>query len=113
MEWRAHVFGETEHSAAVGDGRFKAIFYPTQPARMFDLEEDPLEMRNLAALPAHQAKRGELAGQLRGYVRERAIYSKLGQDAPGVDRSGEPRKERLRKARAWYESIIAGEGLAV
>ena len=113
VEWRAHVFGETEHSAAVGDGRFKAIFYPTQPARMFDLEEDPLEMRNLAALPAHQAKRGELAGQLRGYVRERAIYSKLGQDAPGVDRSGEPRKERLRKARAWYESIIAGEGLAV
>ena len=113
VEWRSHVFGETEHSAAVSDGRFKAIFYPSAAPRMFDLNMDPLEMRNLADTPAHQDRLKGLADRLRRYVRERAIYSKLGEDAPGTDRSGQSRKERLRRARDWYESIIAGEGLAV
>ena len=113
VEWRSHVFGETEHSAAVSDGRFKAIFYPSAQTRMFDLDDDPLEMRNLADSPSHQGQLKVLADRLRGYVRERAIYSKLGEDAPGVDRSGESRKERLRRARDWYERIVAGDGLAV
>ena len=112
-DWRSHVFGETEHSAAVSDGRYKAIFYPSAPTRMFDLDEDPLEMRNLASDPANRGKLQDLADAMRRYVRGRAIYSKLGEDAPGVDRSGQSRKERLRKARVWYESITAGEGLAV
>ena len=109
--WRSHVFGETEHSAAVQDGRMKAPFYPASPTRMFDLAEDPLETRNLAALPAHRAELRRLAERLRSYVRERTFYSKLGENAPGSVRSGEPRKEVLRKARIWYESIVAGKGL--
>ncbi len=113
VEWRSHVFGETEHSAAVSDGRFKAIFYPSAATRMFDLNVDPLEMRNLAASPSHQDRLKGLADRLRRYVRKRAIYSKLGEDAPGTDRSGQSRKERLRRARDWYDSIVAGEGLAV
>ncbi len=111
--WRTYVFGETEHSAAVQDGRWKAIFYPQSPTRMFDLADDPLETRNLAASPAHKAELDRLAESLRGYVRGRAVYSRLGEDAPGVDRSGQTRKERLRKARIWYESIAEGSGLAV
>ena len=107
------MFGETEHSAAVQDGRWKAIFYPRSPTRMFDLADDPLETRNLAASPAHKAELGRLAETLRGYVRGRAVYSRLGEDAPGVDRSGQTRRERLRKARIWYESIAAGSGLTV
>jgi choline-sulfatase len=111
--WRTFVFGETEHSAAVQDGRWKAIFYPRSPTRMFDLEDDPLETRNLAALPAYKAELDRLAESLRSYVRGRAVYSRLGENAPGVDRSGQTRNERLRKARIWYESIAEGSGLAV
>lgn len=111
-DWRTHVFGETEHSAAVSDGRFKAIFYPEAPTRMFDLESDPLEMRNLADLPAHRNVRTALAEKIRSYVRSREVYSRLGENAPGTDRSGVSRADRLRKARAWYESIARGEGLA-
>ena len=94
------------------DGRWKAIFYPQSPTRMFDLAEDPLETRNLAPSSAHRAELARLAESLRGYVRGRAVYSQLGEDAPGVDRSGQTRKERLRKARIWYESIAEGSGLS-
>lgn len=110
-EWRTHVFGETEHSAAVQDGRLKAIFYPGAPTRMFDLVQDPLEMTNLAALPEYRAELRALAEQLRSYVRGRAIYRRLGEDAPGPTRGGESRSEVLKRARRWYLSIVEGQGL--
>ncbi|MBI1353807.1 MAG: sulfatase-like hydrolase/transferase [Acidobacteria bacterium] len=112
VAWRTHVFGETEHSCSVSDGRFKAIFYPRTPTRMFDLTADPLEMRNLAAEPAHQATRAALTEKLREYVGARRIYARLGQDAEGADRGGANRARTLHAARAWYEGIAAGEGLS-
>ena len=111
QHWRTHVFGETEHSAAVQDGRFKAIFYPEEPTRMFDLEQDPLETRNLAVSTRHSAELRGLARHLREYVRGRAIYSRLGQGATGATRDGESRADVLDRAREWYLRIVAGEGL--
>jgi arylsulfatase A-like enzyme len=111
-EWRRHVCGETDHSAGVRDERFKAIFYPEAATRMFDLVADPLEMKNLAADPDYAEVRSRLEEQLREHVRSREIYAGLGRGAAGKDRSGDARAPRLAQARAWYESIIAGEGLA-
>ncbi|MEZ5862058.1 MAG: alkaline phosphatase family protein [Geminicoccaceae bacterium] len=41
--------------AAIRDERFKYIHFPTLPPLLFDLREDPHEMRNLAGDPAHAA----------------------------------------------------------
>ena len=111
-EWRDHVFGETDHSAGVRNARYKAIFYPDRPARMFDLKRDPLEMKNLAAEPEHAETRKALEAQLREYVRARKIAEHLGR-TPGDGAKQKAVVRRLSSARAWYESIAAGEELSV
>lgn len=110
--WRDHVFGETDHSAGVRNARYKAIFYPDRPARMFDLRDDPLEMHNLAASPEHGEARKALEAKLREYVRARKIAPHLGDVSAGRSRKEKAVERRLSQSRAWYESIVAGEGLS-
>lgn len=77
-------------------GRWKFIHTPTDPDQLFDLEHDPLELRNLAAEPEH----ADLVAELRAEVRRRwdleavdravresqqarlAVFRALGQGAP-------------------------------
>ena len=111
-EWRDHVFGETDHSAGVRNGRYKAIFYPDKPVRMFDLQKDPLEMKNLAESTGHARTRKALEAKLREYVRRRKVAPHLGNLSAVKTRREQTVVKRLSRSRAWYESIAAGEGLS-
>ncbi|MCB1020847.1 MAG: sulfatase-like hydrolase/transferase [Acidobacteria bacterium] len=111
VAWRDHVFGETEHSAGVRNARYKAIFYPSEPTRMFDMQEDPWEMRNLAASPEHADVRKGLEAKLREYVRARKIAPHLG-DLAYADAQSRGPIRRLAQSRVWYESIVNGGGLS-
>ena len=45
-------------------GRWKFNYYHGQPHQLFDLEEDPREMRDLAGDPAHRRVAGELQAEV-------------------------------------------------
>ncbi len=59
---RRHLmFAYKNAQRAVCDARWKLIRYPlVDKTQLFDLATDPLEMKNLADLPKHAAKRAEL-----------------------------------------------------
>ncbi len=75
-EPREHTFGafggvegaeNGNPSRMIRDPRFKLIYYPAgNLVQLFDMEEDPCEMRNLAADPAHEATVARLADILVG-----------------------------------------------
>lgn len=60
------------HGRAVLDNRYKYIIYSEGENReqLFDLKEDPGEMRNLVHDPAHQTKREQLRQQLKKWQKE-------------------------------------------
>jgi arylsulfatase A-like enzyme len=74
-ERRPHLFGEIGNGASstrmVHDGRHKLIYYPVgNRVQLFDLEDDPEELRDLAEAPECAAVRQRLeqilAGELYG-----------------------------------------------
>ena len=57
------AFEDTQRS--VRDGRFKLIVYPKiGHEQLFDLQRDPLELRNLARDPAHAGARARLRARM-------------------------------------------------
>ncbi len=67
-------FAYTDKHRAVRDRRFKLIEYVVNGShnmtQLFDLENDPWEMHNLAPDPAHAGKLAELRTELQKYSRE-------------------------------------------
>jgi len=68
---RQHLFGEIGEGAAstrmVHDGRHKLIYYPLgNRVQLFDLEEDPEELRDVAGSPEYTAARDRLEKALVG-----------------------------------------------
>jgi choline-sulfatase len=45
-------------------GRFKFVHSPVDPDQLYDLTEDPDEVRNLADAPAHAARRREFRAEV-------------------------------------------------
>jgi arylsulfatase A-like enzyme len=65
--WTDIEFPDTPAHVAVRTDRAKLIVYRDHPewTELFDLKADPLELRNLAADPAHGALRAELEAELK------------------------------------------------
>lgn len=63
-----HAAGTRNGIYMVTDGHIKYIHYHGDSAQLFNLDEDPQELRNLAAEPAHQALVAEWAQRLRSFV---------------------------------------------
>lgn len=68
-----HVFGAfTDAQRMICDERWKLIIYPkANREQLFDLQNDPHELHDLSASPAHQSKRDELKSKLLVWRRER------------------------------------------
>lgn len=61
----------TDTQRMIRDERWKLARYPkAQQTQLFDLQHDPLELRNLAADPAHQATRDKLDSALTRWLRD-------------------------------------------
>lgn len=68
-----YVFGTfTGTQRMICDERWKLIIYPkANRQQLFDLQNDPHELNDLSASPAHQSKRDELQSKLLVWRRER------------------------------------------
>ena len=61
----------TDTQRAISDERWKFVRYPkARQTQLFDLQNDPLELHNLAAEPAHQDKRLKLDSALTAWLLE-------------------------------------------
>lgn len=61
-------YGATPHRRACIDGRWKYVCDPAaRDEELYDLEADALEMRNLAADPAHAARKADLRAATRAW----------------------------------------------
>src|SRR5690606_28137176 len=70
---RGYFYGEIDEGAMatrmIHNGRYKLIYYPAgNGCQLFDLHEDPHELQDLAASPAHMAILDELQEQLIGQL---------------------------------------------
>ncbi len=81
---------------AVGDGRWKLIRYPhINHTQLFDLEDDPDELANLAAEPAQAERVARMLEQMRTWQQKIGDSQALSTDNPKpfeVDLTGKPRK---------------------
>jgi len=68
---------------AIRDGRWKLIVYPQiNKTQLFDLQADPIEMKDLAADPAHAAEVKRLTALLREHQKQAGDQQALATDKP-------------------------------
>ncbi|MEO7649989.1 MAG: sulfatase-like hydrolase/transferase [Bryobacteraceae bacterium] len=83
-------FAYRDFQRAVRTGRWKLILYNVngkQTAQLFDLQRDPLEMRNLAGRPENAAQVRELTANLKDWMKK--IDDPLDLSKPGWGAAGE------------------------
>lgn len=91
-----HGMGSTTGAFAIRMGKWKYVHYATYQPQLFDLENDPDEMHDLASHPACEAVLGE--------CRER-LYAIC--DPAEVDRRAKTRQAELLAANGGREAVIA------
>ena len=109
VPWRDYVVCETSVgplSACVRDLRFKSIIYPDR-TRLYDIKNDPLEMKDLADDPKYAAVRKRHRENFRQYLSQIEIYP-----GPSTPLTTQVRGRRLGanlyKAYVnWYEEVKA------
>ncbi|WP_299615614.1 sulfatase-like hydrolase/transferase [Pelagibius sp.] len=99
------VFSEYHATAAksaefmLRRGRYKYIHYVGYPPELYDLEDDPEELCNLARRDSHAGLIREFEGTLRGML-----------DPEAVDRAAKTDQERLIERYGGREAVIAKGG---
>ncbi|MFQ6131343.1 MAG: sulfatase [Armatimonadota bacterium] len=76
VRWRDYVVGETSIgplSLAIRDARYKTIFYQEQ-TKLYDIANDPLETRDLAADPGHAQVLRRHRQHFRDYLEQIEVY---------------------------------------
>ena len=68
-----HALGTAHATYLLRDRRYKYVHYVGAPAQLFDLDEDPQELRNLAGLPEYGALLAEREGRLRALLDPEAV----------------------------------------
>ena len=115
VPWRDYVVCETSIgglSICIRDKRFKTIFYPDR-TRLFDIQNDPLETKDLAGDAAHATVARRHREHLQDYLSRIEVYPgppQLTQAAP------RPRRAAARRPRLadlytpyvqWYKKLQA------
>ena len=75
-----HAVGAVNGAFMLRKGRYKLIHYVGFEDELFDLEDDPEEIRNLAGDPAYQAVHEEMTAALRGICDPQAVNRKAHED---------------------------------
>ena len=75
-----HAAGADTARFHAPQGRYKPIHYVGFEDELFDLEDDPEEIRNLAGDPAYQAVHEEMTAALRGICDPQAVNRKAHED---------------------------------
>jgi len=99
--WRDYVVGETSIggvSTSIRTDRCKAIFYGDGSVKVFDMDKDPGETKNLADVPELAGVRADLRAKFREYIGRIEMYRPV---------PGQPRG-LFDQYITWYESIAAG-----
>lgn len=68
-----HALGNEHAAFMLRNGRYKYIHYVNHPPQLFDLDDDPQELNDLASSAAHQAQRQSLEVQLRMMLDPEAV----------------------------------------
>ena len=91
-----HATGSREGAFMLREGRYKYVRYVTYPPQLFDLQEDPEELRDLAGDPAHAALEARLEARLLGLL-----------DPVAVDRVVKARQAMLVEANGGRAAVLA------
>ena len=63
-----HAVGSRAGQYMLCDGHYKYVYYTGQPPQLFDLHQDPRELRDIAPESRHQARLGKFERKLRDMV---------------------------------------------
>lgn len=63
-----HAHGVSQGMFMVRQGMYKLVYYPEARSQLFDLEQDPEEINNLAQDPAYEPVKAHLEAELRAIV---------------------------------------------
>ncbi|WP_353827681.1 sulfatase-like hydrolase/transferase [Agromyces sp. SYSU T0242] len=92
-----HALGASSAAYQLRDERWKLLYYPTQPPQLFDLHDDPDELRDLAGDPAHAGRLADLIARLRSAI-----------DPEAVDRRARADQARLIEQHGGRDRVLAG-----
>ena len=91
-----HATGSREAAFMLREGRYKYVRYVPYPPQLFDLQEEPEELRGLAGDPTHAALLARLEARLRAPP-----------DPEAVDRMVKARQARLVEENGGREAVLA------
>ena len=103
VPWRDYVIGETSVgplSVAVRDARYKSIIEP-ENTHLYDLEDDPLETRDLAG----DARYADIVARHRAHFREYISQIELYPE-PETGLGSGRRGNLYREYNDWYHSVL-------
>jgi len=122
QEWRDHVVAENGIEVVIRDDRHKSYFDEKKGLhRLFDMQDDPLETRNLATGIDPAAVKERHWGWFRKYAGTvqlsksddglKAAMNREHRGRMSTRPAGKIRKgvERLERVRRWYPKVAAGE----
>lgn len=84
--WRRYVVGESflgNGQVGVRDGKYKTIFYCDGPVKVFDLQADPLETKDLSAIAEGKAVAARHKKDLREYLGKIELSERVDELQPG------------------------------
>ncbi len=102
--WRDYVVGETSIgplSVAIVEERYKSIIF-TDHTRLYDLQDDPLEIRDLADDSDH----GETLARHRAHLREYIAQIEMYPEPENIDELDLARGNLYREYNDWYTSVL-------
>jgi choline-sulfatase len=94
-----HAAGAASGAYMIRQGRWKLIHYVGMAPELFDLENDPQELHDLAASPAHQSVIAQLGAELRKQV-----------DPEAQDRQAKADQRALLDAHGGRDAVVARGG---